>query len=365
MSQPNEPEPLPDKPSENGFPPLRFDADGAAPSLPRMPWELSLPEPSETQNTNLLPDWLSGPTESLAGQSEAPLLPTMPWEAMQIPEAPTSVVAESKPVEAPLPPMSDLPDLDLFSTLGLGQASNDSVVSLSPNAMPMPWELPEPPKAERLLPDFLPIPSETPRPTKATELPDDELKTDISTLSVLFPQETENRNLAQDLRHDWAAAATVVQSSGPEDQYILFQLGKSEYVLDLSHIVEIGPRMSYAPLPYVPDWFLGLTNLRGDVVSVVDLRLFLGYTPMVGRQERVIIVKDEQGSLTGLLVDGIRGMRRIPSTAPRSEIEGLETTIAPYLSEIIDHEKRLLAVFDIPRLLASEEFLALQAEAVA
>jgi purine-binding chemotaxis protein CheW len=360
MSQPNDTDPLPAEPINDGFPVLRFDADGAAPSLPRMPWEVSSLEPSAPES--FLPEWLTPPAGAPGSRSDAePLLPPMPWEAVQTPEENRTPVAVSKPIEA----SADLPNLDLFSTLGLNTPADDTVVSLSPSAIPMPWELPEAPQAEQRLPEFLAAPTETPRPTKATELPDDELKTDSSTLSTLFPRETENRNLAQDLRHDWAAAASVVQSSGPEDQYILFQLGKSEYVLDLAHIVEIGPRMSYAPLPYVPEWFLGLTNLRGDVVSVVDLRLFLGYTPMTGRQERVIIVKDEQGSLTGLLVDGIRGMRRIPSTAPRSAIEGLETSIAPYLSEIIDHEKRLLAVFDIPRLLASEEFLALQAEAVA
>jgi purine-binding chemotaxis protein CheW len=303
--------PLPNPPDDFPLPDfsLPFDADGALTPPPSFfPWETAA-NPKATVDDNL-PDWLTPAPATVTPK------PVADFFALPVPETPAD---------------------DLLATLGLG--------------LPAPMPVLEP--------------APTPVPQAVTDLHDDELTAPAEELDELFAVDTASTQEKFDIQHDWASSGKSLSYREAEDLFIVFTLGSTEYAVELSNIVEVSPKLHFAPLPFVPEWLLGLTNLRGDIVSVVDLRLFFGFTPKHGRDERLIVVRHDSGTTTGLLVDSIRGMRRIPTSANRAHIEGLETPVAPYLREIIDHDNRLLAVFDIPRLLDAEEFQELHAEAVA
>jgi purine-binding chemotaxis protein CheW len=79
-----------------------------------------------------------------------------------------------------------------------------------------------------------------------------------------------------------------------------------------SFIEETFPLSEFTPLFCTPPFVLGITNLRGRIVSIVDLRRFFEL-PAVGLSDlnRVILVRGE-GMEFGILADGIAGIREIP-----------------------------------------------------
>ncbi len=137
-----------------------------------------------------------------------------------------------------------------------------------------------------------------------------------------------------------------------EEQFVIFTLAHSEYALRLSTVVEINPRPVLTPLPSGPVWLLGTTNLRGDVVSVLDLRLFFGYPVQHSREERLVVVTGTDGAKTGFVVDCIRGLRRLSVVTTHQAVIGFDEQITLYIKQLTEYDNRSLAIFDTDRLLA-------------
>ena len=137
-----------------------------------------------------------------------------------------------------------------------------------------------------------------------------------------------------------------------EEQFIIFTLAHTEYALRLSNVVEINPRPVLTPVPSGPAWVLGTTNLRGDVVAVLDLRLFFGYPVQHSREERLVVVTGTDGAKTGFVVDCIRGLRRLSVVTTHQAVIGFDEQITLYIKQLTEYDNRSLAIFDTDRLLA-------------
>jgi purine-binding chemotaxis protein CheW len=140
-------------------------------------------------------------------------------------------------------------------------------------------------------------------------------------------------------------------------QHLIFTLAGIEYAVDLGGVRAIDYPPPVTPLPHVPDWLLGVGNLRGDVVSVVDLRGFLGLerTPS-DRSCRLLVVRSRQDGLTaGLLVDGVREVFHLSSddiTAPK---DAFAEPAQAYLGGVVPRGGGLLRVLDLESLLGSPQ----------
>ncbi len=59
-------------------------------------------------------------------------------------------------------------------------------------------------------------------------------------------------------------------------RHICIELANKEFAIPLSSVLEAGENIAVQPLPLLPDWLTGITNIRGEIISVVDLNLFFG-----------------------------------------------------------------------------------------
>ncbi len=142
-----------------------------------------------------------------------------------------------------------------------------------------------------------------------------------------------------------------------EEQYIIFSLAGREYAAHISNIVEIGYPLNVTPLPNVPDWVLGLTNLRGDVISIFDLRAFLGFGKILqGGESRLLIAKTHEGDFNvGLIVDGVRGIRYLNIDLIEEPAADITAQVAKFVSGSYELDERILPLLDLQRLLSSSE----------
>ena len=138
------------------------------------------------------------------------------------------------------------------------------------------------------------------------------------------------------------------------EKYILVRLDETLLAIRMCNVAEIQHVPHHTLLPGVPDWLLGVTNLRGNVVSVVDLGRFLGLSPTdaSSSQRRLMVAQSLIDDLeTGLIVDSVLGIRRyspkhaVPPTAPVGD------ELAPFLTGVIEDEDQIIALFDIDKLL--------------
>ncbi len=102
----------------------------------------------------------------------------------------------------------------------------------------------------------------------------------------------------------------IDQNSSENDQVLSFILGHEEYGVDILRVQEIKGWEKTTPIPNTPDYVMGVINLRGAVVPIIDLRIRFGLEEMTYDDTTVVIIvrsEDTSGTpkIIGLVVDGV------------------------------------------------------------
>ncbi|PIE64901.1 MAG: hypothetical protein CSA26_06095 [Desulfobacterales bacterium] len=100
-------------------------------------------------------------------------------------------------------------------------------------------------------------------------------------------------------------AGTGARARG--ERYLLFSVGGVAMTVSLEGVVEVVDLTSITELPYIPAWVLGITNVRGEIVSVLDLPLYLGWkteTPVIGTH---LVILENRNMKTGIRIDQVLG----------------------------------------------------------
>ncbi len=95
------------------------------------------------------------------------------------------------------------------------------------------------------------------------------------------------------------------QDTDPAKDILTFHVGPALYGLDIQTVREIRSWVPPTPLPQSPPHICGVINLRGTVLSILDLGLRLGGQPAPHSARSVIIVAEAEAGLIGLLVTGV------------------------------------------------------------
>lgn len=144
------------------------------------------------------------------------------------------------------------------------------------------------------------------------------------------------------------------------NRYIEFSLGNEDYAIPLLMVREVISVPETTPIPKAPTHFLGIMNLRGQVISVVDLRKKMKVEPSKNVEEAVIIV-DIGGLNIGVVVDSINKVLAF-STEEVSEVPEVEQQVnANFIMGVYKKEKSLTILLDIARVLDLKDFDTLSA----
>lgn len=137
-------------------------------------------------------------------------------------------------------------------------------------------------------------------------------------------------------------------------RYVLFTVAGAHYAVPQPHVTELDRVPAFTFVPNVPDWVRGITNRRGDVLSVVDTRTLLGIERLAAGSGRMLVVRllDDSCSL-GLLVDEVHQIVTVPAEDVRAPGPGLDGPLAPFLAGLVELDSRTVAVLDLDRFLRS------------
>ncbi len=138
---------------------------------------------------------------------------------------------------------------------------------------------------------------------------------------------------------------------------VLFRLGDNELLVSMEDITEIVPLQALTTIPATRSWLLGVMNLRGSLLPVVDLEgyLFGKNLPGTDLRSRLLVIQYD-GYPVGLLVRGVHGMKHYRKDDASVELPRIDKEIHDCISGAYERLQAHYAVFDVDKLVNSERF---------
>lgn len=136
-----------------------------------------------------------------------------------------------------------------------------------------------------------------------------------------------------------------------------FQINGVALLAKMDEVSEILPPPATIRVPGVKPWVKGLANIRGSLLPVFDMNLFLnGEFTVIGKENRVLII-NKNGLVAGLLVEQVHGLRRFKPAEHSNEIDPQMGAIKPYMTGIFVDRGHQWNVFSVEKLIRAERFL--------
>lgn len=152
-------------------------------------------------------------------------------------------------------------------------------------------------------------------------------------------------------------------SSVSVSRFIEFDLGIESYAIPLLSIKEVIPVPETTPLPNSPSYFIGIMNLRGQIISVVDLRNKLKIKAKEKNAEEVVLIVDIEGISIGLVVDSINKVLTVPLDQIVEVPEVKSQVNAQYIRGVFRGNEKLTIMLDIEGILSIKEIKKLNEKA--
>jgi chemotaxis signal transduction protein len=275
-------------------------------------------EPVETMTVDLAPADL--PTAPEADLGDAAFVLT-PFEAVE-PEAAADPHADAEALWAAATPAVDLEVAPLLDLEALDSHLDDAPTPVT--AVVLPW------------------PTQDAKADAATPAAHDLIEAALSGLHADLTSEA-----VEPLRTPDVAVSTA---------HVVFRLGTRSMAIPLAAVSEIARPPKVTRLPHVPAWVLGIANLRGDIVSMLDLEgFFSGNAGKSSHEQRMLALRPAGDEVrTAVLVDSVDGIKAFEDARIARVTRGYDAEVAPYARGLYQVEDDLVVVIDADRLLQSK-----------
>src|SRR5215469_9555473 len=133
-----------------------------------------------------------------------------------------------------------------------------------------------------------------------------------------------------------------------------FQVGRETYGVPITSLHEIVRVPEITAVPDAPEYMEGVINLRGKIVSVIDLRKRLGEKKVNSTRRNRILVIEHNGRLAGLIVDSASEVLKIPASDVEQSPTSLQEGGTNCVTGLGKYKGRLIVLLDMNRLLDLE-----------
>ncbi len=139
-------------------------------------------------------------------------------------------------------------------------------------------------------------------------------------------------------------------------QWVTFRLAEELYGINVMQVQEVLRVSEIAPVPGAPHYVLGIINLRGNVVTVIDTRIRLGLsTAEVTDSTRIVIIETAR-HVVGILVDCVAEVVDVNSNEVESAPNVGSDESSNYIQGVVSQEEELLILVDLNKLLTDDEW---------
>ncbi|OQP35412.1 chemotaxis protein CheW [Pantoea latae] len=146
-------------------------------------------------------------------------------------------------------------------------------------------------------------------------------------------------------------------------EYLVFRLGDEEYGIDILKVQEIRSCERVTRIANSPDFIAGVTNLRGVIVPIVDLRVKFRLRAAPFDDNTVVIVLNFGSRVVGIIVDGVSDVLTLAAEQIRPAPDFSVILATEYVQGLGSLGERMLILVDIEKLLNSEEMALVEKSA--
>lgn len=151
--------------------------------------------------------------------------------------------------------------------------------------------------------------------------------------------------MAQDLKN----------RSEPVSRWVTYRLGSETYGIDVMQVREVLRGTEISPVPGAPSYVLGIINLRGNVVSIIDTRSRFGLPPHEMDDASRILILEAGDHVVGFLVDSVCEVAELRASDVESAPDTGGGDSSHFIIGLSNRKDGLLILVDASKLLSDEE----------
>ena len=136
---------------------------------------------------------------------------------------------------------------------------------------------------------------------------------------------------------------------------LAFSLGGENYCVDIDQAKEVIRPPEITRVPNTPEFIVGIINLRGEIIAVVDIRHFFGLQIQEKSKDIRVIVTDVGGSAVGILVDKVEATLDIEEDLIQPPLATLKKELLNYTKGQAQYGDKILIILDLGKILKCEE----------
>lgn len=147
------------------------------------------------------------------------------------------------------------------------------------------------------------------------------------------------------------SSSAETPSVGPELHLVTFALDREEFGIPIGQVREVIRVTEITRVPQARQHVRGVTNLRGRILAVVEIRTRMGLTPAeITPRSRIVVVGVHDRTL-GILVDGVSQVVKVPEKTVAPAPEEVLSASADYITGVARWNARLIILLDLEKLL--------------
>lgn len=151
-------------------------------------------------------------------------------------------------------------------------------------------------------------------------------------------------------------AATAESLSDPLLQWVTFRLAEENYGINVMQVREVLRMTEIAPVPGAPDYVLGIINLRGNVVTVIETRRRFSLPSAETDDATRIVIVESGGHVLGMLVDSVAEVVSLRGSEVDTPPNVGTDESSKYIQGVFSRQEDILILIDINKLLGEEEW---------
>jgi purine-binding chemotaxis protein CheW len=144
-------------------------------------------------------------------------------------------------------------------------------------------------------------------------------------------------------------------------QWVTFKLGDETYAINVMQVQEVLRVTEIAPVPGAPDYVLGIINLRGNVVTVMDARKRISLPPKEMDDDSRIVIIEAGNQVVGLLVDCVAEVIEVQDADIEPSPSVGNDDSSKYIHGVVNTDDNLTILMDLDKMLSEDEWLEVAA----
>lgn len=176
----------------------------------------------------------------------------------------------------------------------------------------------------------------------------------IATEHIWAPTAANTQRILKERAQTLAWEAVPAEAADSSIEVIEFLLAHERYAVASEYVREVYPLEDITPLPGIPAFVLGIVNLRGEILSVIDIKKFFDLPEKGLTNLNKVIVLESSDMVFGILADVISGVCRIPHAGIQPSLPTLTGIRDDYLLGVTAER---VVVLDAEKILTDEKLI--------